>query len=434
MLDLKFIRENLALVKSRLSQRSQELDVDQLVQADQKRRELIQEVETLRGERNTVSEKIARLKKQKEDASAEIAQMKSVSQKIKALDAQKAQIEEQVRASLLQIPNIPHESVVAGKDDSDNPEIKRWGSRPAFDFEPQPHWAIGEALGVLDFERGAKIAGARFTLLRGAGALMERALINFMMDMHTREHTYQEVLPPFLVNRTTMTGTGQLPKFEDDLFRIPDPEYFLIPTAEVPVTNIHRDEIIDGSRLPLYYTAYTPCFRKEAGAHGKDTRGIIRQHQFNKVELVKFAKPEDSYRELESLLKDAEEVLQRLNLHYRVVNLCAGDLGFAAAKTYDIEVWLPSQKIYKEISSCSNFEDFQARRANIRYRPVPKAKPKLVHTLNGSGLAIGRTLVAILENYQQADGSVIVPEVLQPYMGGMKKIGCPGESQDAARP
>jgi len=428
MLDLKFIRENLAFVKNRLSHRGQELDVDQLVQADQKRRDLIQEVETLRSERNTVSEKIASLKKQKEDASIEIARMKSVSQKIKELDAQKAHIEEHVRAVLLQIPNIPHESVIAGKDESDNPEIKRWGRRPSFDFEPQPHWAIGEALGVLDFERGTKIAGARFTLLRGAGALMERALINFMLDMHTREHKYQEVLPPFLVNRATMTGTGQLPKFEDDLFRISDPEYFLIPTAEVPVTNIHRDEIIDGSKLPLYYTAYTPCFRKEAGAHGKDTRGIIRQHQFNKVELVKFATPEDSYRELESLLNDAEEVLRRLNLHYRVVSLCSGDLGFAAAKTYDIEVWLPSQEIYKEISSCSNFEDFQARRANIRYRPGPKAKPRFVHTLNGSGLAIGRTLVAILENYQQADGSVIVPEGLQPYTGGMKKIACHGNS------
>jgi seryl-tRNA synthetase len=284
---------------------------------------------------------------------------------------------------------------------------------------------LGEALGILDFERGTKIAGARFTLLRGAGAHLERALINFMLDLHTREHKYQEVLPPFLVNRVTMTGTGQLPKFEDDLFRIADPEYFLIPTAEVPVTNMHQDEIIDGSKLPLYYTAYTPCFRKEAGAYGKDTRGIIRQHQFNKVELVKFASPEDSYRELESLLSDAEEVLQRLNLSYRIVNLCTGDLGFAAAKTYDIEVWLPSQGIYREISSCSNFEDFQARRANIRYRPEPKAKPRLVHTLNGSGLAIGRTLVAILENYQQADGSVTVPEVLQPYMGGMESITRP---------
>jgi len=428
MLDLKYIRENLAFVKSKLAQRHQELGLDQLVQADCRRRELIQEVETLRNERNTVSETIAALKKEKADASTEIERMKSVSQHIKELDAQKVQLEEQVRDLLLRIPNIPHETVSAGSDDSENPEIKRWGEPPSFDFEPQPHWAIGESLGILDFARGAKIAGARFILLKGGGALMERALINFMLDMHTREHKYQEVLPPFLVNRAAMTGTGQLPKFEEDLFRIPDPEYFLIPTAEVPVTNMYQDEIIDGSALPLYYTAYTPCFRREAGAYGKDTRGIIRQHQFNKVELVKFVAPEDSYRELESLLHDAEEVLQRLNLHYRVVSLCAGDLGFSAAKTYDIEVWLPSQGLYREISSCSNFEDFQARRANIRYRPGSQAKPRFVHTLNGSGLAIGRTLVAILENYQQADGTVAVPDSLRPYMGGMKTIACPASS------
>lgn len=422
MLDLKFIRENFEFVKNKLSQRNQKIELDQLVQMDQNRREIIQEVEALRYERNTVSEKIAELKKQKKDAITEISRMKNVSQKIRELDIQKTEIEEKVRELLLQIPNVPHESVFIGEDESDNPEIRCWGKRPQFDFEPQPHWIIGEKLGILDFERGAKIAGTRFTLLRGEGALMERALINFMLDLHTREHNYQEVLPPFLVNRTTMTGTGQLPKFEEDLFRIVDPDYFLIPTAEVPVTNIHQSEIIDGKKLPLYYTAYTPCFRKEAGSHGKDTRGIIRQHQFNKVELVKFTNPETSYQELESLLENAEEVLKRLNLHYRVVSLCTGDLGFSAAKTYDIEVWLPSQRIHREISSCSNFEDFQARRANIRYRPGPKAKPRFVHTLNGSGLAIGRTLVAILENYQQADGSVIVPEVLQPYMGGMEKI------------
>ncbi|MBW1678706.1 MAG: serine--tRNA ligase [Deltaproteobacteria bacterium] len=423
MLDIKFIRENFEFVKNKLSQRNQKIELDQLVQMDQNRREIIREVEALRYERNTVSEKIAELKKQKKDAVTEISRMKNVSQKIRELDIQKTEIEEKVRELLLQIPNVPHESVFIGEDESDNPEIRCWGKRPQFDFEPQPHWIIGEKLEILDFERGAKIAGARFTLLRGEGALMERALINFMLDLHTREHNYQEVLPPFLVNRTTMTGTGQLPKFEEDLFRIVDPDYFLIPTAEVPVTNIHQSEIIDGEKLPLYYTAYTPCFRKEAGSHGKDTRGIIRQHQFNKVELVKFTSPETSYQELESLLENAEEVLKRLNLHYRVVSLCTGDLGFSAAKTYDIEVWLPSQRIHREISSCSNFEDFQARRANIRYRPGPKAKPRLVHTLNGSGLAVGRTLVAILENYQQADGSVIVPEVLQPYMGGMEKIG-----------
>jgi len=423
MLDLKFIRENLEFVKLKLSQRNQPIDLDRLIQMDEKRREIIQEVEALRYERNITSEKIATLKKQRRDATAEISRMKEVSQKIKELDVKRAEIEENIKAFLLQVPNIPHESVVVGKDESDNLEIKCWGEKPHFDFKPLPHWEIGERLGILDFERGAKIAGARFTLLKGAGALMERALINFMLDLHTRKHNYQEVLPPFLVNRTTMTGTGQLPKFEDDLFRISDPDFFLIPTAEVPVTNIHQGEIIDGERLPIYYTAYTPCFRKEAGAYGKDTRGIIRQHQFNKVELVKFTTPETSYQELELLLEDAEAVLKILNLHYRVVSLCTGDLGFSATKTYDIEVWLPSQGIYKEISSCSNFEDFQARRANIRYRPAPKAKPRFVHTLNGSGLAIGRTLVAILENFQQADGSVVVPEALRPYMGGMERIG-----------
>jgi len=423
MLDLKFIRENLEVVKNKLSQRNSDIDLDRLVEIDLKRREIIQEVETLRNERNTVSEIIAATKKEKKDASNEISRMKEVSQKIKEVDTTREEIEATLRDLLLRIPNLPDETVKEGKDPSGNVEVKRWGEPPQFDFEPKPHWEIGEKLGILDFERGAKITGARFTLLKGAGALMERSLINFMLDPHTREHTYQEVFPPILVNRTSMTGTGQLPKFEDDLFRLVDPDYFLIPTAEVPVTNIHQEEIIEGKNLPLYYTAYTPCFRKEAGAYGKDTRGIIRQHQFNKVELVKFTTPDTSYQELEALLNNAEEVLKRLKLHYRVVNLCTGDLGFSAAKTYDIEVWLPSQKEYKEISSCSNFTDFQARRANIRYRPEPKAKPQFVHTLNGSGLAIGRTLVAIIENYQQKDGSVLVPEVLRPYMGGMTKIG-----------
>ena len=423
MLDLKFIRENLEVVKNKLSQRNLEIDLDHVIEIDQKRREIIQEVETLRNERNTVSEIIAAAKKEKKDASTEISRMKEVSQKIKEVDTKREEIEATLRDLLLRIPNIPDETVKEGKDPSDNVEVKRWGEPPQFDFEPKPHWEIGEKLGILDFERGAKITGARFTLLKGAGALMERALINFMLDLHTREHKYQEVFPPILVNRTSMTGTGQLPKFEEDLFRLVDPDYFLIPTAEVPVTNIHQEEIIEGENLPLYYTAYTPCFRKEAGAYGKDTRGIIRQHQFNKVELVKFTTPETSYQELEALLNNAEEVLKRLKLHYRVVSLCTGDLGFSAAKTYDIEVWLPSQKDYKEISSCSNFTDFQARRANIRYRPEPKAKPQFVHTLNGSGLAIGRTSVAIIENYQQKDGSVLVPEVLRPYMGGMTKIG-----------
>jgi len=423
MLDLKFIRENLEVVKTKLSQRNLEIDLDRIIEIDQRRREIIQEVETLRNERNTVSEIIAASKKEKKDASGEISRMKEVSQKIKEVDARREEIEATLRDLLLRIPNIPDETVKEGKDPSDNVEVKRWGEPPQFDFEPKPHWEIGEKLGILDFERGAKITGARFTLLKGAGALMERALINFMLDLHTREHRYQEVFPPILVNRTSMTGTGQLPKFEEDLFRLVDPDYFLIPTAEVPVTNIHQEEIIEGDKLPLYYTAYTPCFRKEAGAYGKDTRGITRQHQFNKVELVKFTTPDTSYQELEALLNNAEEVLKRLKLHYRVVSLCTGDLGFSAAKTYDIEVWLPSQKDYKEISSCSNFTDFQARRANIRYRSEPKAKPQFVHTLNGSGLAIGRTSVAIMENYQQKDGSVLVPEVLRPYMGGMTKIG-----------
>ena len=427
MLDLKFIRDNLDLVKKKTGQRKSFLDFDTLIDLDEKRRDVIQEVEALRGERNNVSEKIAELKKAKEDASEHIGRMRDVSQKIKELDGKRTEIEDAVRSIILMIPNIPHESVVEGQDENDNPEIRKWGELPQFAFEPKEHWTIGESLGILDFERGAKITGARFTLLKGAGALLERALINFFLDLHTREHGYKEVLPPFMVNRDTMTGTGQLPKFEEELFHLVDPDYFLIPTAEVPVTNIYRDEIIEGDKLPLLYTAYTPCFRREAGSYGKDTRGIIRQHQFNKVELVKFSRPESSYNELELLLTNAEEVLKRLNIHYRVISLCTADLGFSAAKTYDIEVWLPGQGLYREISSCSNFEDFQARRANIRFRPEPKAKPRYVHTLNGSGLAVGRTLVAILENYQQEDGSVVVPEVLQPYMGGMTRITAENE-------
>jgi seryl-tRNA synthetase len=323
---------------------------------------------------------------------------------------------------LLVVPNLPHSSVPVGKDSADNVEVRRWGEIPKFDFEPKPHWDLGEELGILDFKNGAKITGARFTLYWDLGAKMERALINFMLDLHTREHGYCEVLPPFMVNRTTMTGTGQLPKFEEELFKVEGTDYFLIPTAEVPVTNIHQDEVLEEEVLPLYYTACTPCFRKEAGSYGKDTRGLIRQHQFNKVELVKFTKPENSYDELEKLLSDAEEVLKRLKLPYRVVNLCAGDLGFSASKTYDIEVWLPGQDTFKEISSCSNFEDFQARRAKIRYRISGKSKTEYVHTLNGSGLAVGRTLVAILENYQQVDQSVIIPEVIRPYMDGVERI------------
>jgi seryl-tRNA synthetase len=348
--------------------------------------------------------------------------MKKVSQELKALDGVVEEKERALQEFLLTVPNIPHLSVPSGTDSSENAEVRRWGEIPSFPFDPKPHWDLGEELGILDFKRGAKIAGARFTLYWDLGAKLERALINFMLDLHTREHGYREVLPPFMVNRVTMTGTGQLPKFEEELFKLEGTDYFLIPTAEVPVTNIHQDEVLEEEALPLCYTAFTPCFRKEAGSYGKDTRGLIRQHQFNKVELVKFAKPETSYEELEKLLDNAEEVLRRLKLPYRVVNLCAGDLGFSAAKTYDIEVWLPGQNTFKEISSCSNFEDFQARRAKIRYRISGKSKTEYVHTLNGSGLAVGRTLVAILENYQQADGTVIIPDVLRPYLYGVERI------------
>jgi seryl-tRNA synthetase len=351
--------------------------------------------------------------------------MKEVSQKMKELDVIVQEKEKALQDFLLMVPNLPHSSVPVGKDAADNVEVRRWGEIPRFDFKPKPHWDIGEELGILDFKTGAKLAGARFTVYLDLGAKLERALINFMLDLHTREHGYHEVFPPFMVNRTTMTGTGQLPKFEEELFKVEGTDYFLIPTAEVPVTNIHQDEVLEEARLPLYYTAYTACFRKEAGSYGKDVRGLIRQHQFNKVELVKVTRPEDSYDELEKLTSNAEEVLKRLNLPYRVITLCTGDLGFSAAKTYDIEVWLPGQDGYKEISSCSNCEDFQARRAKIRYRISGKSKTEYVHTLNGSGLAVGRTLIAILENYQQADGSVLIPEVLRPYMHGVERIEKP---------
>jgi len=422
VLDLKFVREHWEEVKDRIGRRGQAIDWDSFARLDSERREILQETESLRAQRNQVSELIAEQKRKREDASSKIAQMKEVSSRIKELEARLNAIEENLRGLLLVIPNIPHESVVFGREGTDNPEVRRWGKIPEFSFPPRPHWEIGEDLNILDFDRGAKITGARFTLYKGAGARMERALINFMLDLHTQAHGYLEVLPPFLVNRKTMTGTGQLPKFEEDLFKLADPDYFLIPTAEVPVTNIHQDEILDEEDLPLYYAAYTPCFRKEAGSYGKDTRGLIRQHQFNKVELVKFTTPETSYDELEKLTGNAEEVLKRLGIPFRTVMLCTGDLGFSAAKTYDLEAWLPGQDVYREISSCSNFEGFQARRANIRYRPQGKKGTEFVHTLNGSGLAIGRTLVAILENYQQEDGSVRVPEALWPYMGGTTKI------------
>ena len=421
MLDLKFVRENIEAVSKMLKDRGVDLDIEKFKQVDIKRREIIKEVETLKHERRVVSDEIARLKKSGEDAEEIIQKMKAVSQRIKSLDSELEKANKELRNIMLNIPNMPHESVPVGEDEKDNPVVKRWGEKPEFDFEPLPHWEIGEKLGILDFERAAKITGARFTLYWGLGAKLERALINFMLDLHTKKHGYTEVLPPFMTNAQSMEGTGQLPKFKEDLFKLEGWDYYLVPTAEVPVTNIHRSEILDVNELPKYYTAYTPCFRSEAGSYGKDTRGLIRQHQFNKVELVKFTTPETSYDELESLLLDAEEVLQLLGLPYQVVVLCTGDLGFSAAKTYDIEVWLPGQGVHREISSCSNFEDFQARRANIRFRR-PKRKSELVHTLNGSGLAVGRTVVAILENYQQKDGSVVIPEALRPYMDGIDKI------------
>jgi seryl-tRNA synthetase len=422
MLEAKYIREHVDEVRERLASRGQAVNLDEFVLIDGERRKTIQEWERLRALQKKVSDEVSKKKREGQDASDLIEEMKKVSQELKGLDGVIEEKEKILQDFLLTIPNLPHASVPAGKDPSDNVEVKRWGEIPKFDFEPKPHWDLGEELGILDFKSGAKITGARFTLYWDLGAKLERALINFMLDLHTREHGYREVLPPFMVNRTTMTGTGQLPKFEEELFKVEGTDYFLIPTAEVPVTSIHQDEVLEEKALPLYYTAYTPCFRKEAGSYGKDTRGLIRQHQFNKVELVKFTKPENSYDELEKLLSDAEEVLKRLKLPYRVVNLCSGDLGFSASKTYDIEVWLPGQNAFKEISSCSNFEDFQARRAKIRYRISGKSKTEYVHTLNGSGLAVGRTLVAILENYQQADGSVIIPEVLRPYLYGVDRI------------
>src|SRR5512136_3361468 len=426
MLEAKYIREHLDEVRERLALRGQAINLDGFVLIDGERRKTIQEWERLRSVQKKVSDDVSRKKKEGQDASELIEEMRKVSQELKGLDAIIDGKEKALQDFLLVVPNLPHSSVPIGKDSSDNAEVRRWGEIPKFDFEPKPHWDIGEELRILDFKSGAKIAGARFTLYLDLGAKLERALINFMLDLHTQEHGYREVLPPFMVNRTTMTGTGQLPKFEEELFKVEGTDYFLIPTAEVPVTNIHQDEVLEEEILPLYYTAYTPCFRKEAGSYGKDTRGLIRQHQFNKVELVKFTKPENSYEELEKLLSNAEEILKRLKLPYRVVNLCTGDLGFSASKTYDIEVWLPGQNTFKEISSCSNFEDFQARRAKIRFRREGSGKVEFVHTLNGSGLAVGRTVVAVLENLQQADGSVVIPEALRPYMKGIDRISPAG--------
>jgi len=425
MLEIKFIRDNPEKVKNALKARNNPFDLDAFLQKDAQRRALIQEIEELRSERNRVSETIGQLKKAKQDASELMERMKAVNSRIKEIESVLDGLEQEVANGLLSIPNIPHETVPIGKDDTENQVVKLWGDRPTFDFEPLPHWDVGEGLGILDFARAAKVTGARFCVYHGAGARLERALINFMLDLHTKRHGYREVLPPFIVNDDSLRGTGQLPKFAEDLFKLEGLRYYLTPTAEVPVTNLHRDEVLEESSLPLKYVAYTPCFRSEAGAHGRDTRGIVRQHQFNKVELVKFSTPERSYEELEELLLDAEEVLQFLNLPYRVICLCTGDLGFSAAKTYDIEVWLPGQNRYCEISSCSNFEAFQARRANIRCRQTGQTKTRLVHTLNGSGLAVGRTVVAILENYQQKDGTVVVPDALIPYMDGLDVISGP---------
>lgn len=418
MLELRFIRENIDLVREKTILRGLDpVIVDNFSNVDGKRLELLGEVEQLKSRRNTVSKDIAQFKKEGNNEKAQplITEMRDASATIKQLDIELGEIEKQLEEIVMSIPNLCHDSVTPGKDDSDNVEIRKWGTLPLFDFTPRPHWEVGENLGILDFETSAKLAGARFVLLKDFGSKLERALINFMLDLHTQRHGYREVLPPFMVNTRTMTGTGQLPKFADDLFKIENWDLWLIPTAEVPVTNIHSEETLSAVDLPIKYVAYTPCFRSEAGSYGKDTRGLVRQHQFDKVELVKFTTPESSDQELDALLADAEEVLQLLNLPYRVVSLCSGDLGFSATKTYDIEVWLPGQNTYREISSCSNFLDFQARRTGIRYRPDGANKSRLVHTLNGSGLAVGRTLLAILENYQQKDGNVSVPEVLAPY-------------------
>jgi len=421
MLDLAFVRDHLPLVEEKLRQRGMnpEAVLTDFHAIDAERRAAITEAETLKARRNKASEEVAKLKKEKQDATALIEETKQLREKIADAEKHAEEADGKLRNILVGIPNLPDDSVPLGKDEHDNVEVRRWGTPPQFNFTPKPHWEIGEHLGVLDLERAAKLTGARFAVYWDLGARLERALMNFMLDLHTREHGYTEVLPPFLVNADSMYGTGQLPKFEADLFKVPhgDKNLYLVPTAEVPVTNLYRDETLDGARLPICLTAYTPCFRSEAGSYGKDVRGIIRQHQFQKVELVKFTKPEQSWEEHEKLTHDAEEVLQKLGLHYRVMNLSTADLGPSSAKTYDLEVWLPGQQLYREISSCSNFLDYQARRANIRYRPEGARKTELVHTLNGSGLAIGRTWVAIVENYQQADGSVVVPEVLRSYLG-----------------
>lgn len=421
MLDIRYLRANLDTAEQRLATRGENLDLSAFRRLDATRRDALGQSETLKAEKNRVSAIIGATK-DKSQVQAEIASMKQVSARIKELDETLRQLNTELDNLLLALPNLPAPECPVGHSEDDNVEVRTWGQIRKFAFTPKPHWDIGEALDILDFERATKLAGARFVLYKGAGARLERALINFMLDLHTEQHKYVEMLPPFMVNRCSMTGTGQLPKFEHDLFHLDDPDYFLIPTAEVPVTNIHRDEILSAAELPICYTAYTPCFRKEAGSHGRDTRGLVRQHQFNKVELVKFVTPETAAQQLSALLADAEKVLQLLELPYRIIDLCTADIGFSARRTYDIEVWLPAQETYREISSCSDFGDFQARRASIRYRPEEGSKPEFVNTLNGSGLAVGRTMLAVLENYQQEDGSVIIPAVLRPYMGGLERI------------
>lgn len=423
MLDLRMIRQNPDKVREALRTIGEDSSsIDGLLSLDEKRRNTLTEVEQLKAQRNEVSDQVALLKREKKDAQPLIAEMKVVSQKIKQFDEALRDLDAQVMDLLLRIPNMPHESVHVGTSEEDNKEIRRWGEQTKFDFEPLPHWELGTNLDILDFERGGKVTGSRFNFLKGAGARMERALINFMLDLHTSEHGYSEIFPPFVVNKASATGTGQLPKFAEDMFKLEGLDYYLIPTAEVPVTNLYRDEILSIEELPIYHVAFSACFRSEAGSHGRDTRGLVRAHQFNKVELVKFVVPENSYDELEKLTNDAETVLQKLGLPYRVSQMCTADLGFTAAKKYDPEVWMPSYGRYVEISSCSNFEDFQARRANIRFRREKGSRPEFVHTLNGSGIAIGRCLAAVMENYQQEDGSIVVPEVLRPYMGGLEVI------------
>jgi seryl-tRNA synthetase len=422
LLDVKLLREDLPRVKERMATRGVDIDWEEFLSLDRERRAALAQLEKLKEQKNRLSGEIGRLKKAGGNASGLMRDVEEVSEAIRNGEKPLADIEERFNQFMLRLPNLPNETVPIGRTSAENREIRRWGEPRKYSFQPKHHWDIGEELGILDFSRAAKLAGARFALYRGAGARLERALIDFMLDLHTGERGYQEILPPVLANRDTLTGTGQLPKFEEELFHVADPDYFLIPTAEVPLTNMHRDEMLEREELPVKYVAYTPCFRREAGSYGQDVRGLIRLHQFNKVELVKFSEPESSYDELEKMVEDAAEVLRRLELPFRVIELCTGDLGPAAAKTYDLEVWLPGQGTYREISSCSNCEDYQARRAQIRYRKDKRGKPMFVHTLNGSGLAIGRTVVAVLENYQHEDGSVAIPDALQRYMGGMKRI------------